>query len=349
VSHPILSVRPLVVPWETEDPFLYCVYHHDAYPAGNGRLGPKATLDGRHLGQDFEGIDGWRMYHGRDVPGFPRHPHRGFETVTIVRDGYVDHSDSLGAKARYGQGDVQWLTAGEGIVHAEMFPLLDEQHPNPLELFQIWLNLPAVEKFAPPHFRMFWAPEVPKIRRLDDAGRASEVLVVAGGLDAVAAPAPPPHSYAAHKESGVAIWTLRLSAKAKLTLPVATVPGVHRNLYFFAGTKLRVGTQIVGQHAVIRIDALASIELCAIEDSCELLLLEGRPIAEPVAAYGPFVMNSQNEVERAFLDYQRTQFGGWPWDNDGPVHGNDARKFARYADLADADVAVNAAEDGSLI
>jgi redox-sensitive bicupin YhaK (pirin superfamily) len=96
-------------------------------------MGPAASLAGRQLGQDFEGKDGWRMYHGEDVPGFPGHPHRGFETITIVRSGYIDHSDSLGAAARYGRGDVQWLTAGRGILHAEMFPLIERQRGNPLE------------------------------------------------------------------------------------------------------------------------------------------------------------------------------------------------------------------------
>jgi redox-sensitive bicupin YhaK (pirin superfamily) len=82
------------------------------------------TLEGRRLGADFEGLDGWSMYHGRTIPGFPQHPHRGFETVTVVRRGLLDHSDSLGATARYGEGDVEWLTAGRGILHAEMFPLV---------------------------------------------------------------------------------------------------------------------------------------------------------------------------------------------------------------------------------
>src|SRR3954469_23203180 len=145
----ILQTVPLgAPPWPTADPFLFCVHHDDAYPAGNANLGPAASLAGRNLGQDFEGKDGWRMYHGTTVPGFPAHPHRGFETVTIVRRGLIDHSDSLGAAARFGGGDVQWLTAGRGVVHSEMFPLTERERTNPLELFQIWLNLPAEDKMA---------------------------------------------------------------------------------------------------------------------------------------------------------------------------------------------------------
>jgi redox-sensitive bicupin YhaK (pirin superfamily) len=157
LADPVLSVTPLGFPWATADPFLFCVHHDDAYPPGNEQMGPAAPLAGRDIGQDFAGKDGWRMYHGDTVPGFPSHPHRGFETVTIVRRGLIDHSDSLGAAARFGSGDVQWLTAGRGIVHAEMFPLLDRSGPNPLELFQIWLNLPAKSKMAEPHFTMLWS------------------------------------------------------------------------------------------------------------------------------------------------------------------------------------------------
>src|SRR5438128_2647397 len=146
----VIRIEPLGFPWQTSDPFLFCVHHDDAYPAGNDRMGPAASVAGRRMGMDFEGKDGWRMYHGNVVPGFPGHPHRGFETVTIVRRGMIDHSDSLGAAARYGGGDVQWLTAGNGIVHSEMFPLVERQRPNPAELFQIWLNLPAADKRVPP-------------------------------------------------------------------------------------------------------------------------------------------------------------------------------------------------------
>src|SRR5690348_9226101 len=109
-SNTILQVAPLAMPWPALDPFLFCMHHDDRYPAGNDKLGPAVSLAGRNIGQDFSGRDGWSMYHGEIVPGFPAHPHRGFETVTVVRQGLLDHSDSIGASARYGQGDVQWLT-----------------------------------------------------------------------------------------------------------------------------------------------------------------------------------------------------------------------------------------------
>jgi redox-sensitive bicupin YhaK (pirin superfamily) len=327
----VLELKALGFPWHTWDPFLFCVHHDDAYPRSNGTLGPTGSLEGRDLGQDFEGKDGWRMYHGRTVPGFPQHPHRGFETVTLVRQGLVDHSDSLGATARFGQGDAQWLTAGQGIVHAEMFPLLDAARPNPLELFQIWLNLPARDKLVPPHFAMLWGPSMPRLRRLDDQGRAVDVTAVAGALEGQAPPAPPPHSWAARPEADVAVWTLRLDPHARFTLPRARA-GTTRALYVFAGDAVRVDGEVVrrGQGARVRPEVDLSLENGAAE--AEVLMLQGRPIGEPVVSYGPFVMNSQAEIQQAFLDYRRTEFGGWPWPDDGPTHGPGPERFARHAD-----------------
>src|SRR6478752_638326 len=179
-TSPVLSVKPLGFPWETQDPFLFCAYHDDAYPKGNGKMGPAVPLAGRDIGQDFSRKDGWSMYHGDTVPGFPGHPHRGFETVTVVRKGLIDHSDSLGATARFGRGDTQWLTAGRGIVHSEMFPLVDAEGPNPLHLFQIWLNLPAADKLVDPYFTMLWAEDIPTLTHIDDAGRTTTVSIYAG-------------------------------------------------------------------------------------------------------------------------------------------------------------------------
>jgi len=326
VSDPVLRIQPLGFPWVTRDPFLFCVFHEDAYPAGDDRMGPAASLAGRDLGMDFAGKDGWRMYHGEQVPGFPAHPHRGFETVTIVRRGLVDHADSLGAAARYGHGDVQWLTAGRGIQHSEMFPLVAPDRDNPLELFQIWLNLPASEKLADPHFAMFWRDAIPR-----HVEPGVEVTVVAGTLGDARAPAPPPHSWGARPDSDVAIWTIVLEPGARWTLP-ATAAGTNRSLYLFRGAGLTLAGRAVtsGRGVDLRPDAPVAIENGPARS--ELLLLQGRPIAEPVAQHGPFVMNTRTEIQQAFLDYQRTRFGGWPWPDPAPVHPRTQGRFARHAD-----------------
>ena len=332
IASPVLGVKPLGFPWETSDPFLFCAYHDDAYPKSNGQLGvPVGSLAGREIGQDFSRKDGWSMYHGESVPGFPAHPHRGFETVTIVRKGLIDHSDSLGATARFGRGDVQWLTAGQGVVHSEMFPLLDADKDNPLELFQIWLNLPARSKMAPPHFTMFWSGEIPRVVSSDAAGRKTEVAVIAGALEGAGKPlAPPPDSWAAQPQSGVAIWTITMEPGARWTLPAATGEGTQRRLYFFKGKSVQVAGQGVKPASVIELSADAPVELVNGDGPAEFLLLQGKPVGEPVVQYGPFVMNTQAEIAQTMQDYRRTQFGGWPWADSAPVHGTDPARFAKH-------------------
>ena len=322
--------QPLTTPWPTVDPFLFCVHHVDAYPAGDRRLGPTAPLDGRQLGNDFAGKDGWRMYHGQVVPGFPGHPHRGFESVTYVRRGHVDHSDSLGATARFGRGDVQWLTAGSGIVHAEMFPLLDPEGPNPLELFQIWVNLPAADKMADPHFAMLWDEDIPRV--VADDGRV-EVTVIAGALEGATPPPPPPASWASHPEAEVAIWHVRLGTGGRWTMPPARGDATVRSMYVMDGTAVELGSERevleAGTGATVRADEPVVV---ASADGAEAMVLQGRPIAEPVAQYGPFVMNDEAGIRQAMVDYRATGFGGWPWPDEAPVHGRDAGRFAQHAD-----------------
>ena len=339
-ASPIVAIRPLGFPWPTIDPFLFCAYHDDAYPPANPEMGPATSLSGRVVGQDFSRKDGWSMYHGETVPGFPGHPHRGFETVTIVRKGRIDHADSLGATARFGDGDVQWVTAGAGLQHSEMFPLLDSAAPNPLELFQIWLNLPARNKMVAPHFTMFWAEDIPRFTAIDESGRPTEVACIAGrlasgdGASGATDPlSPPPDSWAAQADADVAIWTLKMAPGARWTLPDAAGKGTRRSIYFFKGDAVLVGGQQVSEHAAIELRADADVELVNGDASTsEFLILQGRPIGEPVAQYGPFVMNTQAEIAQAMQDYRRTQFGGWPWDDDAPVHGRDPARFARHPD-----------------
>jgi redox-sensitive bicupin YhaK (pirin superfamily) len=315
----------------TEDPFLFCVHHMDHYPAANAHMGPVASLEARDIGMDFSGAEGWSMYHGSTVPGFPQHPHRGFETVTFMRQGTIDHSDSLGATARFGRGDAQWLTAGRGIVHSEMMPLLDRTGPNPSELFQIWLNLPAAQKMVDPYFTMFWREALPRPVVEDDAGRTVEVSVVAGRFgDEVPLP-PPPDSWASRPESDIAIWQARFDPMARMTLPVTASPETVRTAYVFAGA-VGVGDRTLPAPvgAVLRADA--PLEVSAGPEGAELLILQGRPIGEPVAQYGPFVMNDRAGIEQAFSDYRRTGFGGWPWATDDPVHPVDTGRFAVHPD-----------------
>jgi hypothetical protein len=328
----VLQTVPLGPRWPTIDPFLFCAHHDDAYPAGNEVLAPAVPIDDRDLGQDFSGTDGWSMYHGLEVPGFPNHPHRGFETVTFVRKGLIDHSDSLGAAARFGRGDVQWLTAGKGIVHAEMFPLVDRERPNPLELFQIWLNLPASDKLVDPYFTMFWDADIPRQVVRDDRGRLAEITVIAGALDGIVPPPPPPNSWASRPEADVAIWHVRLDPGASWTMPPAAGPDTARVLYVFEGDTLRVDdTEVSNDTGVaLRPDVAVAIEAGGAE--VEALLLQGRPIGEPVAQYGPFVMNTEAEIRQAFDDYRATQFGGWPWPDDAPTHGRERGRFARHVD-----------------
>lgn len=327
----VLETAPLALHWPTVDPFLFCAHHDDAYPEGNERLGPDRTLTGREIGMDFAGIDGWNMYHGTVVPGFPQHPHRGFETVTIVRRGLIDHADSLGAAARFGRGDVQWVTAGRGIVHSEMFPLLDADAANPVELFQIWLNLPAADKMADPSFTMIWDRDIPRVHATDAAGRTTEVAVVAGRLGDDAPPIPPARSWAARADADVAIWLLRLEPDAEWTLPAAA-PDTVRTLYCFEGEGMTVAGRAIGNDTAALLAPGVDVPLRSGPVATECLLLAGRPIGEPVAQSGPFVMNTRAELQQAFADYRATGFGGWPWPADDPVHGTDPARFARHPD-----------------
>ncbi|WP_165749633.1 pirin family protein [Cellulophaga sp. Z1A5H] len=322
----IKSIFPLGFPWQTQDPFLFCVYHSDHYPEGNEELGPKASLEGRTLGNDFTLKDGWRMYHGKKVPGFPAHPHRGFETITIVNKGFCDHSDSLGAAGRFGMGDVQWMTAGSGVQHSEMFPLLSTDKENLLEMFQIWLNLPQKNKFAAPHFAMLWHEEIPILK-----AETSTVKVIAGSYNTLEALDPAPNSWAADRANDVAIWNIQVTAESTYILPKAK-NDIPRMLYFYEGDTVEIEGRTLTPNHGISVDALESLEIKVRGKNAHFLMLQGKPIDEPIAKYGPFVMNSDEEIQEAMEEYQRTQFGGWPWPDAANVHDKSKGRFAKYPD-----------------
>jgi redox-sensitive bicupin YhaK (pirin superfamily) len=330
---PLISkLQAMGFQWETADPFLFCVHHEDYFPKGNDQMGPdKSLLSGRSLGDDFIIKDGFRMYHGKQVPGFPGHPHRGFETVTVVRRGLVDHADSLGAAGRYGNGDVQWMTAGKGVQHSEMFPLLNKDKDNPLELFQIWLNLPKRNKMVEPHFKMLWADSIPHFQHKNAAGKKVEVEVIAGQIGSKKAPMPPPDSWAADPKNEVAIWNIRMEPGADWELPLASA-GINRKVYYYEGEGLTAAGVSIPKYHSFMAQANQKVVLKNGNSEAKILVLQGRPISEPVIQYGPFVMNTKEEIHQAFDDYHRTQFGGWPWPKQGQVHDRKAGRFALHAD-----------------
>ncbi|NNK21053.1 MAG: pirin family protein, partial [Flavobacteriaceae bacterium] len=252
--------------------------------------------------------------------------HRGFETITIVNKGFCDHSDSLGAAGRFGQGDVQWMTAGRGVQHSEMFPLLREDKDNPLELFQIWLNLPKKNKMVDPHFKMLWHEEIPVVTL-----EGASVRIIAGSYQGKDAPLPAPDSWAAREENHVAIWNLHLEPGASFTFP--EIPdNVNRTLYFYEGDSCVIdSTRIKPENGI----GLNSKEVEVTNNGLEtahFLMLQGRPINEPVAKYGPFVMNTDQEIQQAMQEYRLTQFGGWPWPHPDQVHDREKGRFAKYPD-----------------
>ena len=266
------------------DPFLFCVYHKDAYPAD---VTGKGEFVHRGNGADFDPDADYRMYHGDHIPGFPQHPHRGFETITATIDGIVDHADSLGNAGRYGEGDVQWMTAGKGIVHDEMFPLLDK--PNHTRFFQIWLNLPRAKKMVSPSFAMFWANDVP-IWKAEDG--LAKVTVWAGhyfGIGEDVQNKPPPDSWATDIENDVGVLHIEVQPGGKMVLPKANNSKSNRSMYLIEGAdgQVKVDGKVVSEKVCLTLDATKDVPIelpATAKEATEFLVLQGMPIDEPVCS-----------------------------------------------------------------
>lgn len=216
------------------------------------------------------------------------------------------------------------MTAGRGIVHGENFPLVHKDKPNPLHLFQIWLNLPKAKKFVEPTFAMHWREEIPRVR-FDGA----EAIVWAGELQGAKGLPPPKDSYATEAGSDVAVWHLSIEAGGSIELPAASSSAVNRCLYFYEGSSLSIDGQNLASGQLIQVDAGSALVVRnPSSEAAQVLVLQGAPIGEPVAKHGPFVMNSQKEIYEAFSDYQRTRFGGWPWPQDAMTFPREKGRFA---------------------
>jgi len=323
----ITQTSPIDLHWPAQEPFLFIAHHLDHYPVGNKNLGLDSHyFSGRNMGQDFEGKDGFRLYHGKEIPGFPVHPHRGFETITIVRKGYADHADSLGAAGRYGEGDVQWMTAGSGVQHSEMFPLLHQDQENTLELFQIWLNLPKKSKMLPPDFKMLWSQNIPKVKFPN-----GELTLISGEFNGHTFFEAPSSSWASSPENHVNIYLITMGPDSKLEIPKAKIQ-TNRSLYLFEGKDVDVNGEKVSGKKAIFLNTQENLVLESKSGNIQLVYLEAKPIGEPVVQYGPFVMTTKEEILQTMQDYQQTEFGGWKWERRDMIHGPKIERFAKYPD-----------------
>ena len=224
------------------------------------------------------------------VAGFPAHPHRGFETVTYLVEGHMKHRDHLGNEGDLKQGGVQWMTAGRGIIHEEM----PQQQDGLLRGFQLWINLPAAEKMKPAGYRDVADTEMP---RLDLPG-GGQVKAVAGEVtlngETIIAPV-------VGGSTDPLYLDVKLRGGESLTVPVKS--GYNALLYLFEGSLTVNGEALRLEHTGTLSDG-DRVTLAAGRDGARLLLLAGKPIGEPVAQYGPFVMNTQEEIEQALRDYR---------------------------------------------
>jgi redox-sensitive bicupin YhaK (pirin superfamily) len=232
------------------------------------------------------------------VSGFPSHPHRGFETVTYMLDGHMRHEDHLGNRGDLGPGDVQWMTAARGIIHSEM----PQQSAGRMRGFQLWLNLPSKEKMKPAHYRDIPASDIPLLE-LPGGG---EVKVIAGTLNLEGAATSGPVNGSNNKVSTDPLYLdVRLPPGAEFSAPITT--GHNAFLYAYEGSAKSgpagAGKPLPHRTAGVLSDG-DSVRVQAGAEGVRFLLLAARPIHEPVVQYGPFVMNTREEIEQALADYR---------------------------------------------
>jgi redox-sensitive bicupin YhaK (pirin superfamily) len=235
-----------------------------------------------------------------EAHGVPDHPHRGFETVTYILDGYMEHKDSAGHSAVLGPGDLQWMTAGSGIVHSEMPEANFKRDGGVLQGFQLWVNLPAALKMTAPRYQDVAANAVPVVT--SDDGK-SIVRVVAGNVLG--------HQGAVATHTPITYIHITLKPGGSVTLPVPAEQDA--GAYLFGANVIvdENGTE-AGYAQIVRFGDGDSVMLTAPQDNdrdAEILLLAGTPIREPIARYGPFVMNTDAEIRQAILDYQKGRMG----------------------------------------
>lgn len=228
--------------------------------------------------------------------GVGQHPHRGFETVTIVYKGELEHRDSTGAGGLIGPGDVQWMTAASGILHEEFHSEAFARSGGTLEMVQLWVNLPARDKMAAPRYQTLLDQSIPAIPL---AGGAGTLRLIAGEFEGRQGPA--------QTFTPIDVWDLRLKREKPVSLPL--VEGRTSALVVLRGTLQVNGTQVLREAQTVLFDRAGDEVLLEANDEALVLLLSGEPIDEPIVGYGPFVMNSESEIRQAIQDFQTGRFG----------------------------------------
>ncbi len=231
--------------------------------------------------------------------GVGEHPHRGFETVTIIYDGEVEHRDSTGAGGKIGKGDVQWMTAGSGILHEEFHSRDFAKAGGTLHMVQLWVNLPSKDKMTAPRYQTLLNQDIPSIDLPKKAGR---VRVIAGSYDG--------HRGPAMTFSPVDVWDVRLNAgkSAQLRVP----EGRTMALVVLQGTVQVNGSEIAREAQLVVLDRKGEDVLIEANTDTTLLVLSGQPLDEPIVGYGPFVMNTEQEIRQAIEDFNSGRFGRIP-------------------------------------
>jgi len=228
--------------------------------------------------------------------GVGEHPHRGFETVTVVYQGEVEHRDSAGNSGVIGPGDVQWMTAASGVLHEEMHSREFTRKGGMLEMVQLWVNLPARYKLSPPRYQTLLARDIPSVPLADGGG---ELRIIAGELAGAKGPA--------RTFTPIDVWDLRLGANARVELPLRD--GDNTALFVLRGGARASDSQRIGAAELAVFDRSGDGIAVQADEDLSALVLSGQPIDEPVVGYGPFVMNTPREIEQAIRDFEEGRFG----------------------------------------
>ena len=228
--------------------------------------------------------------------GVGQHPHRGFETVTVVYSGELEHRDTSGAGGLIGEGDVQWMTAGAGIVHEEFHSQQFTEQGGLLNMVQLWVNLPASAKDTPAAYQTLLNKDIPRVSLEDDGGT---LRVIAGEYLE--------HKGPANTFTPINVWDLRLEPGARVNLPI---PEGHTTLVAVLNGSVQINdTDVLREAELANLDREGQEIVLESNNDARLLVLSGEPIDEPVVGYGPFVMNTEGEIKQAMLDFQSGKFG----------------------------------------